>query len=382
MGVTKLEADFRIVTPLFMGGADPTVPVLHVPGIKGALRFWWRALAYGRLGGDLNAIKDEEGQIFGSTKHGQSRVIIELNERPKTEMDSLKGLSPGLRYLSYGLTDQKRNYLKTPFDATIRITIRPKVKDKDSLDDIKIVENIASALRTMGLFGGLGSRTRRGFGSFNLMELKYDGKLHSCLPSDLGELKNEIRNFFSEIKHQEGLPEYTAFSSGTSVYIFDGYRDPLELLDSVGRLIQQYRVGIRGSPSKFKLDTMLAKKALFSVVGNHPRRVFFGLPHNYHFPKLGALDVKPKSRDKHDRRASPLLIHIQEMKDGDYAAIAALIPAKFLPDNDMIQIKRQKEDNENDRSIIESLVPVYPNDEAGFKVISDFFDSNWEKVIL
>lgn len=377
-----IEADFRVVTPLFMGGADPAIPELRVPGIKGVLRFWWRALAYGRWCGDLKAIKDEEGQIFGSTKQGQSRVIIELNERPKPEMDSLKGLSPGLRYLSYGLTDQKRNYLKTPIDATIRITIRPKGKDKDSLDDMKIVEDIACALRTMGLFGGLGSRTRRGFGSFNLVGLKNDGKLLSSLPSDLGELKNEIKNLFSEIECQRGLPGYTAFSSETSVYIFDGYRDPLKLLDSVGRLIQQYRVGIKGSPSKFKSDTTLAKKALFSVVDNHPRRVFFGLPHNYHFPNLGqTLEVKPKSQDRHDRRASPLQIHIQEMRNGDYAAIAALMPAKFLPDKDMIQIKRQKKENENDRDMIESLVPVSPNDESGFKVISDLFDSKWERVI-
>lgn len=45
----ELEARFRIVTPLFMSGSDKLKAELRVPSIKGVLRFWWRALALGRL---------------------------------------------------------------------------------------------------------------------------------------------------------------------------------------------------------------------------------------------------------------------------------------------------------------------------------------------
>jgi CRISPR/Cas system CMR-associated protein Cmr1 (group 7 of RAMP superfamily) len=38
MGMTKLTAEFEIVTPLFMGGANPQSSELRVPSIKGVLR--------------------------------------------------------------------------------------------------------------------------------------------------------------------------------------------------------------------------------------------------------------------------------------------------------------------------------------------------------
>jgi CRISPR-associated protein Cmr1 len=44
-----IEAVYRIVTPMFIGGADqkPNDGV-RAPSFKGMLRFWWRALNWGR----------------------------------------------------------------------------------------------------------------------------------------------------------------------------------------------------------------------------------------------------------------------------------------------------------------------------------------------
>ncbi len=42
-----IEASFEIVTPMFISGADD-VADLRPPSIKGALRFWWRALHWGQ----------------------------------------------------------------------------------------------------------------------------------------------------------------------------------------------------------------------------------------------------------------------------------------------------------------------------------------------
>ncbi len=45
-----LEAQFRIVTPMFLGGANQDVSDgIRPPLVKGALRFWWRALNWGRF---------------------------------------------------------------------------------------------------------------------------------------------------------------------------------------------------------------------------------------------------------------------------------------------------------------------------------------------
>ena len=43
-----IEADYNIVTPMFIGGGDKQeAPEIRPPSVKGALRFWWRALQWG-----------------------------------------------------------------------------------------------------------------------------------------------------------------------------------------------------------------------------------------------------------------------------------------------------------------------------------------------
>ena len=56
----EAEARFRVLTPLFCAGSSPDLPELRLPSFKGVLRFWWRALAWPRLGGDLGRIQREE----------------------------------------------------------------------------------------------------------------------------------------------------------------------------------------------------------------------------------------------------------------------------------------------------------------------------------
>jgi CRISPR type III-B/RAMP module RAMP protein Cmr1 len=62
----RVTAESEVVTPLFLGGADPARTVeLRAPSIKGVLRFSWRALAWSRLDGNLEAIRSEEALLFG-----------------------------------------------------------------------------------------------------------------------------------------------------------------------------------------------------------------------------------------------------------------------------------------------------------------------------
>jgi CRISPR/Cas system CMR-associated protein Cmr1 (group 7 of RAMP superfamily) len=59
-----LEATFRVVTPMFLGGAKADDRAeLRVPPIKAALRFWWRAIRW---------------QGIRSAQPGNSPAIAEL----------------------------------------------------------------------------------------------------------------------------------------------------------------------------------------------------------------------------------------------------------------------------------------------------------------
>ena len=61
----------------------------------------------------------------------------------------------------------------------------------------------------------------------------------------------------------------------------------------------------------------------------HPRRIAFGLPHNYGPGK--EKQVGPYNNRDLDRRASPLFIHIHECGSTP-VAVLSFLPARFLPE--------------------------------------------------
>ena len=165
----ELEAKFRVVMPLFMSGSDKFESELRVPSIKGVLKFWWRALALGRLS-TVSNVKEDESRIFGSAGSdvGQAKVHLRLKlpenagqyKDPILKYADGKPVGSGARHLGYGVVEavpsQKRNTkegqilrscLRYPFDVTLNLLFRNGTSDDD-------VENIASALIAMGLFGG------------------------------------------------------------------------------------------------------------------------------------------------------------------------------------------------------------------------------------
>jgi hypothetical protein len=64
--------------------------------------------------------------------------------------------------------------------------------------------------------------------------------------------------------------------------------------------------------------------------GFHPRRVVFGLPHNY--GKGNNMEVKPGN---HERRGSPLLFHVH-LVGQTFVGVSILLPAMFLPPGETI----------------------------------------------
>lgn len=375
----ELVGKFHVVTPLFMSGSDRFRAELRVPSIKGVLRFWWRALALGNLS-SVSKVREEESRIFGSAGNdvGQAKVHLRLNlpENVVQYKDLIlkyadgEPVGPGARYLGYGVVEavpsKKRNTregqilrscLKYPFEGTLSLLI----KNGTSSDDVKSIE---SAIVAMGLFGGLGSRSRKGYGSFNLAELKLGEEILFRMPKDADDLRLMIKSFFENhnIVAYSGLPPYTAYSDLTRVDIIDKGSDPLRLLNSVGEAMQMYRswgrsgkVNGKDAERNFKDDHDLALESIKKKVDTHPSRAVFGLPHNYYFSsQKEKVDVKPAELE---RRASPLFIHIQELANKQYAAVTTILPSDFLPSGERIKVNH-------------SVVPQ----RVDFKVIHEFVD--------
>ena len=141
---------------------------------------------------------------------------------------------------------------------------------------------------------------------------------------------------FQVEQEDSGFPKYTALSKGTRhVLVASDGKKPLELLDLIGRELVRYRSwghngrilgGKVDSEKRFKDDHDLMQLSKAQRKG-HPKRIAFGLPHNYGKPcnkQVGPHDSPL------DRRASPLFIHIHECADGP-VAVLSFLPAEFLP---------------------------------------------------
>ncbi len=187
------EFEVEIVTPLFLGGADPKKAELRAPSIKGALRFWWRAL-YGS--DDLEDMKKHEDEIFGSTTKKASfslhlkevdnikPVLKDLPQGVKIKTTSRGRTFPIsiIEYLAYGLCEynreQRKNvYTKEHVEAGTKFKIAINIKDKS------FKEQILASLKIVTNYGGLGSHSRNGFGSIKIEELSMPLKMEGILKS-------------------------------------------------------------------------------------------------------------------------------------------------------------------------------------------------------
>ena len=347
----EIEATYRVVTPLFCAGADPNRVELRLPSFKGALRFWWRALAWPRCGGDLRDIQRQEDALFGSAGGGQSRLLMRLapvaraqaiGEGKVLTVSSIDRsvVGEGARYLGYGVMEAFASpKKKTEAGQLTRACLRARfdfvVRSRGHALDEQQLSSIRQALIALGTLGGMGARSRKGYGSLVLRSLRMGGVVQWESPQDVAGLKKEIAAL-SVNQESIAFPSFTAISNQTRhLLLSSNKKEHLELLDLVGRELVRYRSwghngkildGKFNSEKNFKDDHDLMKKNV-SERHVHPRRVAFGLPHNY--GKRNTQQIGPHGRQL-DRRAGPLFIHIHECKDSPIAVLSFL-PAWFLP---------------------------------------------------
>jgi hypothetical protein len=188
----------QVTTPLFNGGADPDGAVgfrpdqesgIRVASIRGAMRFWFRALAGCVTGPDLNLLSSLERRVFGSTD-ASSPVILRIPAPPPVVMpngphrflppptaqlnERRRDCSRWIIYLmGQGLGDLAQCVVRRPyvepgrqFDLKIRFRHQPS---EDS-DAAMAVESLALAsLWLTCAYGGVGARARRGFGGLRII---------------------------------------------------------------------------------------------------------------------------------------------------------------------------------------------------------------------
>ncbi len=293
----RITATFEVVTPLFLGGADPSGSVeLRAPSIKGALRFWWRALAWSRHNGDLGAIRTEEQKIFGAAGDDHSRLgqaSFGLCARWLKE-PTLRSGNPGVSYLSYGITNRGRNNSPRRYcgpGECFELTFHSL---KRAGNEPGFHPSLLDAIKLFGLLGGLGRRSRRGWGSVALVELSGEGGvLQWQAPQNLGQYRDALSSILRSTANAAEA-RYSAFGKGSRLHVLGVGADALAVLNPLGETYQAFR---RESAN---------------------RSFIFGLPHS-------------RFTGCAERRASPLLFHVHKLND-QCALAVTFLRAPFLKD--------------------------------------------------
>ncbi|MDD5392737.1 MAG: type III-B CRISPR module RAMP protein Cmr1 [Thiothrix sp.] len=343
----SIRATYRIVTPMFIGDAEQKASGISPASVKGALRFWWRALMWGKVG-DLKELHKQESALFGSSADKGNaaaftlRVISEkLTKTTTGATHSEFTKQAAARYLGYGLMEAFASRAKgTQAGQLVRDCLNENQTFTVTLTSFNPLEDsLKQALMLFGLIGGLGSRTRHGMGSITLEALheklpKQAEKQTWSAPKTNAEYTATIHGILSNLS-TIAQPPFSAFSQETRIDLLEKSATPYDALNAFGKKMLLYRswgkdgkVLNEPSEKRFKADHDWSKGHFPRDF--HPKRVIFGLPHNY--GKGERLSIVPES---HDRRASPLFFHVHKV-GSEYIGISLLLPSTFLPQGEKI----------------------------------------------
>jgi len=327
-----LEADYEIVTPMFIGGADKhEAPEIRPPSIKGALRFWWRALQWGaclkNASGNseqaLHELHRQEAELFGAAfkddKYGQGLCTLKLKDvRPKgiEENWPISNNNSGSGFLGYGLDktrDEPHRKAITHGQFTVCLMLKKDTRTEQ-------VQQLKNTLTIWGLLGGLGSRARRGFGSIAIKKLNEQS--FEC--NSIEQYGTFIRNLLNTTILAPEMPIFTALNEAMHIAQSNQGANAYRVMDQLG----------------------LEYKAARKQAGSGMAKLPFGLP----------LAGNRGASDEENRRSSPLFMHIHSIEK-QFVAIVSFIPADFHPKYSQ---GKQIDFYETIQDYMQSMERVYP----------------------
>ena len=232
------ERTYEVITFLMGGGVEPyeadPITTVRAAEIKGWLRYWWRAT---RGGGNLDAMRQHEAEIWGwsaGEQGGPSKVVVEVETlnrgRAITHVRARRDQHVPLHhwrspysYVAFPL----QTYTK-PVLQGLRFALHlryPKIYQQD----------VHAALWAWEVFGGIGARTRRGFGALKRMDEK------ASYPDQTTVIKwiqDHLRRYAGNGTWPSDVPHLSS-EMDFSFEFFD--QDPLEVWKNLIRVLKDFR---------------------------------------------------------------------------------------------------------------------------------------------
>jgi len=347
-----VKVSLETVTPLFLGGADPRgEPELRAASVRGALRFWLRALLGGRLGDqDLDALRKAESAVFGSTGSASPVVIrVRHGSLKKQPFSQLAAFGRGISYLFFAARGTKQEPERsaivagTPFELEFSERMGAATAESG-----EALQQAYMALWLLTHLGGLGARSRRGAGSLQAIKAEeISGDLPSLIvqANSPSELQAELRRGLIRLRslmRSDAVAHINSFSAFDVLHpnvckvwvINRSFKTWFEALDVIGQTMQQFRS--RRPPDYRNVREAVQGRSLSQPV----QRAAFGLPIIFYYRSLdgrrGTLEG-----ETHSRRASPLMIRATKLVNGQYVLVLTLFKATLLEHGERLQLKRK-----------------------------------------
>ena len=371
-----LRVRLEVVTPLFLGGADPRgSPELRPASFRGALRFWWRAAVGGLIGDNPQRLQESESSIFGSPEKGSS-VVIRVQELQSAKSvrqfykqgRGTQSTSSGHDYLLWsmkgfgGESDRQGFYPSPSARFELILQARPGATNGE-----RAWQEACAALWLFTQLGSLGSRARRAAGSLGVIAPapQVSDLPAFQVPHSARELRDHLQTGVRQVRELLGrwYPNTASFVHPPSFNVLhpqvcriwvladeSPWTTWIEAVEGLGARMRDFRN--RTPPDHDGvLDWLTRNRAPDKV-----ERAVFGLPlpFRYTHPRVWGV-VEGAS---HDRRASPLWLRVVKLDSKSFVGIATLFKSEFLPDGERLQIegKRGQVPAPSDYALLEDFI--------------------------
>ncbi len=355
---------YKLITPLFGGGVDAQQadPITAIRGtsVRGQLRFWWRATRGGQFNGDLKAMRECENAIWGSAAKrdnklgGPSQVTLTiqvLNEGcplPATD-------NKGRNVANIGSPRSVYSYVAFPLRDVPDAMVLQGVEFRLTLCYPNELEaDVRAALWAWETFGGIGARTRRGFGALQLVEHWINSEKKPLAPPTATQIEPELRRQLKahvlDGNWSEGVPHLThALRMEIAQRSTSPYQVWKDLIGHLQKFRQQdARIDRKtGAPKGQGLSVWPEANALRTRQNQKPKwteniakpkkgidkfpRAAFGLPIPFHLPHDGNKTFTLQGGNSIDRLASRLILKPLPVANGQYVGLAALLHGPSSP---------------------------------------------------
>ena len=229
--IEKREYNIEVVTPMFLGGSNKKEVELRTASFKGLLRYWWRAInPHLVVNNDFSKLFKEESLIFGDAGDtGKSKIKIMIESK----------------------SFQPKSYNPLPHKTNNRFKFSGIPEGYKFKIYLIAPEKIHNLFKFVSYVGAVGKRSRRGFGSFRIINDKNNQKNDDVLLHLFNLLENLNDNYIKEEKKiklkNELNPTYPFLKE-----IFLGIKSNNfnELLSKIGEASHKYNSDSTGYAKK------------------------------------------------------------------------------------------------------------------------------------